>query len=72
MRLKKKRDPDLLKLAQKQILAFLLRGPLTWEEISDKAGLNDDDLGLVLCVLMYEKKVRTEARGETRIYKLCT
>ncbi len=72
MKIKKKRDPVLLKLAQKQIPDFLLHGPLTWEELSKRVHLNDDDLGLVLCNLLSERKVRAETNGETRIYKLGT
>lgn len=57
--------------AQLRILEVLQDGAHTWAEIQDITGFNNDYLGVVLAdLLLAQRKLRTEHRGDVRLYSL--
>ena len=58
--------------AQLRVLKAIQDGARTWDEIKAATKIGDDQLGLVLGELLTHKRVRTEMRGNVRVYSLVT
>jgi hypothetical protein len=57
---------------QLRVLKAIQGGAHTWGEIKAAPKISDDDLGLVLGELLTHKRVRTEMRGNVRVYRFAT
>ena len=55
-----------------RVLKAIEGGARTWDEIKAATKISDDHLGLVLGELLTQKRVRTEVRGNVRVYRLVT
>jgi hypothetical protein len=57
-------------IAKLQVLAILQDRAHTWSQIQAATQFNDDYLGIVLGELFLQRLVRTESKGDVRMYWL--
>ncbi len=55
-------------IRQAKILAALRGGEQTWDELRACTKASDDNLGLALCEMLYQRMIWTGRRGGVRVY----